>query len=430
MVRARGDKVSNAFSSSIHDVRLGSIDVELFAGGGGMAVGLREAGFVPVNWYETDEVCCETLARNSVGKSATLSGKVTRSNVEDLDWLPLRRKVRLLAAGVPCQPFSLGGKHHSHRDDRNLFPEVLRAVHETRPTAVLLENVRGIVRESFRSYFDYLLLQMRFPSIALRKKEKWRDHKNRLKQEELREAPEYNVSFKIVNSADFGVPQNRLRVFIVATRADFPAYIFPSQTHSRESLELVLSGTRYWERHGIKRPSNYPRSELHLETKTSLLPWVTVRDALAGLPVPTTNEIDAEINHWAIPGARPYEGHTGSQMDWPAKTIKAGVHGVPGGENAITDDLGTFRYLTLREMARIQSFPDNHLFCGRRLRVTRQIGNAVPCRLAKAIAAPLHKLVCNAVEVQTLRILNGSSVRELRIVSALGDKQYAQGMRG
>jgi DNA (cytosine-5)-methyltransferase 1 len=96
------------------------------------------------------------------------------------------------------------------------------------------------------------------------------------------------------------------------------------------------------------------------------------------------------MNHWDITGARSYRGHTASKLDWPSKTIKAGVHGVPGGENTFVDDKGRFRYYTLREAARIQTFPDSHVFCGARADITRQIGNAVPCVLAEVIAKPLH----------------------------------------
>ena len=99
------------------------------------------------------------------------------------------------------------------------------------------------------------------------------------------------------------------------------------------------------------------------------------------------------MNHWRIPGARSYPGHSGSRMDWPAKTIKAGVHGVPGGENTIVEDNGAFRYFTLRETARIQTFPDTHFFEGARIHVTRQIGNAVPCDLAAAVGRPLFEFI-------------------------------------
>ena len=99
------------------------------------------------------------------------------------------------------------------------------------------------------------------------------------------------------------------------------------------------------------------------------------------------------MNHWHIPGARTYPGHTGSSLDWPSKTIKAGVHGVPGGENTIVLDKDHVRYYTLRETARLQTFPDEHVFSGARLHVTRQIGNAVPRLLAKAVATNVYDVI-------------------------------------
>jgi DNA (cytosine-5)-methyltransferase 1 len=394
-------------NSSTDRANAGLIDIELFAGGGGMAVGLRQAGFTPANFYESNGECCDTLTKNILGKNATLLGKVIRGKTEQVDWKPFQGIVRLLAGGAPCQPFSLGGKHHAHRDERNLFPEVLRAVRETKPMAVLLENVRGIVRHSFRFYFEYVLRQLQFPSVAPRQNEKWRDHDDRLKKLELKDASEYHVVFRLLNAADFGVPQNRLRVFIVATRTDFPTYVFPNKTHSREMLENALHGKEYWERHGIARPSiNGKNDQLKLDEDV-FLPWVTVRDALAGLPLPASDEADAQMNHWIIPGARSYHGHTGSQMDWIGKTIKAGVHGVPGGENTLIDSSGKLRYFTLRETARIQSFPDKHIFEGARIHVTRQIGNAVPSRLAAAVATPLYTLISTELAIRARRRANG-----------------------
>ena len=125
-------------------------------------------------------------------------------------------------------------------------------------------------------------------------------------------------------------------------------------------------------------------------------PWVTVRDAIYDLPPANPQESGATSNHWDIPGARIYPGHTGSSLDWPSKTIKAGTHGVPGGENTVICENGVVRYYTLREMARVQSFPDEHYFVGSRSNVIRQIGNAVPPALAAAVAAPLVRLLCSA----------------------------------
>ncbi len=371
------------------------LDVELFAGAGGLAVGLRMAGFFPANFYEVDTVACETLRHNTSSTNPTLLGSVFQGRTEDVDWRPLSGRVRLLAAGSPCQPFSLGGKHLADKDGRNLFPEVFRAMRELRPTAVFLENVRGLVRASFRPYFEYILRQLEFPSLKPRPHELWHNHDKRIRKQQLSLGyePEYRVSYRLVDAADYGVPQTRQRVIIVATRRDFPIYEFPKRTHSRGALIRSQQAGEYWNRHGIRKPRDFSVNGNGVNECNGTLPWLTVRDSLAGLPFPADSAEDAWMNHWRIPGARRYPGHSGSIMDWPAKAIKAGVHGVPGGENTVINDDDSFRYFTLRETARLQTFPDSHMFKGARIHVTRQIGNAVPCRLATMLAAPLYRLI-------------------------------------
>ena len=116
-------------------------------------------------------------------------------------------------------------------------------------------------------------------------------------------------------------------------------------------------------------------------------PWRTVRDAIKGLPVPLENTEHPDVaNHRLVPGARAYEGHTGSFIDWPSKTLKAGVHGVPGGENTIAFGDGSIRYMTAREAARIQTFPDTWRFRGAWTEAMRQLGNAVPVCMASVVA--------------------------------------------
>jgi DNA (cytosine-5)-methyltransferase 1 len=205
--------------------------------------------------------------------------------------------------------------------------------------------------------------------------------------------PEYWVTARLVEAADYGVPQSRQRIFIVATRRSLTPYVFPKSTHSRSALLRILKSGEYWNRYDIPRPRNISLPQNGITEPDGTRPWRTVRDALLGLQPPAENEEEAIMNHWRIPGARAYAGHSGSTLDWPAKTIKAGVHGVPGGENTVIDDLGKFRYFTLREAARIQTFPDDHLFKGARIHITRQIGNAVPCDLAAALARPLYDLI-------------------------------------
>ena len=109
---------------------------------------------------------------------------------------------------------------------------------------------------------------------------------------------------------------------------------------------------------------------------------------MAGLPKPSKSDAPlGEIhNHRMQPGARPYPGHTGSPFDSPSKTLKAGDHGVPGGENMIAFPDGSYRYLTVREAARVQTFPDAWRFEGVWSEAMRQLGNAVPVDLAAAVA--------------------------------------------
>ncbi|HZE58886.1 MAG TPA: DNA cytosine methyltransferase [Chthoniobacterales bacterium] len=372
------------------------LDVELFAGGGGMAVGLRAAGFYPATLYERDQQSCATLRYNLGAAKPTLIGTVNEQHIEKFLWDSSNEEVRLLAAGTPCQPFSLGGSHKAHDDPRNLFPDLLRVVRLTRPRAVLVENVRGLIRPLFRSYFEYVLRQLECPSIAPRPGERWFSHDVRIRecQVSLGYEPEYRVEYHSLDAADFGVPQRRFRVFIVALRREFGAFDFPKPTHSRVALVASKQTGEYWDLHGVpKRQREHVEAALPLNGTSSTVPWITVRQALNDLPKPTNQESNAWMNHWIIDGARTYGGHSGSSLDWPSKTIKAGVHGVPGGENTLVDSTGRFRYYTLREAARLQTFPDNHFFSGARIHVTRQIGNAVPCVLATILGRALHPLI-------------------------------------
>jgi len=367
------------------------INVELFAGGGGSAVGMQKAGFRPILFYEIDSAACQTLTKNILSKTPTLEGKVIEHSVESVRWGFLANKVQVLSAGVPCQPFSLAGKHLAESDNRNLFPEVLRAARVLSPQAILIENVCGLLRESNQPYFEYIIIQLEYPSIRPRRGESWQSHKKRLLQHKQHSkiGREYNVVYALINAADFGVPQQRKRVFMFAIRSNFAAFKFPRATHCREVLLTAKLLTNDFHKIGIgsRKHSNQPR----IPFASDLKPWVTVRDALKGLPDPAESEESAILNHWKLPGARVYPCHSGSIMDLPAKTIKAGVHGTPGGENTILDDKGNFRYFTLRELARLQTFPDNHLFFGNKTQITRQIGNAVPCRLATIFFKSIKK---------------------------------------
>lgn len=374
--------------------------VELFTGAGGLALGTQAAGFQHRALFEWNDDACETLRMNA--KKATIPGtehwNVLAGDVRGRafrDYGP----VDFVAGGPPCQPFSIGGKHRGEDDARNMIPEFARAVRELTPRAFMMENVKGLLRENFTTYFEYVVLQLSYPEVVVREGESWRDHLARLG--EIRtaghyEGLRYNVVFQLLNAADYGVAQTRERVFLVGFRSDLGLeWHFPAPTHSKLALVRDQWVTdNYWRRHGIDRPPNIrqPSSTmLRAAAAAEGKAWRTVRDALAGLPDPVPErESPLFANHRLNPGAKAYTGHTGSPIDLPAKTLKAGVHGVPGGENMVALPDGSVRYFTVREAARLQTFPDRWVFAGAWSEAMRQLGNAVPMELAAGVARTIQ----------------------------------------
>ncbi|WP_234190098.1 DNA cytosine methyltransferase [Shinella sp. NM-101] len=367
--------------------------IELFAGAGGLGIGLHDAGFRPVNVIEWNSYCCDTIRENKKrGIAAVDNWNVTQGDVRKVDFKPYEGKIRLVSGGPPCQPFSMGGKHGAYDDARDMFPQAIRAVRETSPQAFIFENVKGLTRASFRNYFEYIKLQLEHPDIKARRDEEWEDHLARLEQHHTsgsRSGLNYRVVAQVLNAANYGVPQKRERVFFVGFREDLGvSWHFPLRTHSREAMLWDQAHGDYWDRHRVARKDRPVAStSVPSENDTNLTPWRTTRDALLGLPDPEFDPVASEklLNHRFQPGARSYHGHTGSALDEPAKTLKAGVHGVPGGENMLLRPNGSVRYFTVRESARLQTFPDDFLFHGSWTETMRQLGNAVPVELARIV---------------------------------------------
>lgn len=386
--------------------------LELFCGTGGLALGLQQAGLQHKALIECDKDSCENIAANIInGYKLIQNWSVIQSDIRMIRFNERFSGIQLVSGGPPCQPFSLAGKHQANKDQRDLFPEAIRAVRELRPYAFIFENVKGLLRPAFSRYFNYILLQLRYPDLIIRDNMTLEEHINELelcnangKRNELT----YNVAFTLLNAADYGVPQLRQRVVIVGFRSDLNSnWVFPAPTHSKDALlySKWVNGI-YWRRHGLPTPKSIPvkdRNTLERLKKNppSLLPWVTVRDALDGLPDPMKKNSSVP-NHEFRGCAKSYPGHSGSILDEPSKTIKAGVHGVPGGENMLILDDGTQRYYTVRESARIQTFPDEYLFHGSWSKSMRQIGNAVPVKLAKTIGYSIYqelkKVLLNGIE--------------------------------
>lgn len=363
--------------------------VELFSGCGGLALGTARAGFKHALMVEWNDDACDTLALNKrLGVEHAKHWPVRKMDVRDIDWATVVGSADLVAGGPPCQPFSIGGKHRGNADARDMWPEAIRAVRQLAPSAFLFENVRGLARPAFAEYLAWITAHLAAPSIQRRAGEDHIAHVTR-----LRRAPseiEYDVRMLKVNAADFGAAQKRNRVVIVGVRHDLGLDLGEfANTHSRERLlwDQWVTG-EYWKRHGLKAKGREPSAadqRLVAALRERLVPppespWRTVRDALIGLGEP-----DGAWNHVFQDGARVYPGHTGSPLDEPAKALKAGDHGVPGGENMMVREDGSVRYFTIREATRLQGLPDEWAFQSSWTESMRQLGNAVPVELATAL---------------------------------------------
>lgn len=378
--------------------------VELFSGAGGLALGISQAGFHHEVVIELDHDACNTIRANQARQLEHVRDwKLEETDVKAFDFGRLEGSIDLLAAGVPCQPWSIGGKHRGYEDDRNLFPDTIRAVVSLRPKAILIENVKGLTRQSFANYFSYIQFMLEFPKVTRKPHEAWLDHRTRLEKYVTARGKgyrglRYNVVPKLLNAANYGVPQRRERVFIAAFREDLGIeWSFPKETHSQEMLWVDQWGTgEYWERHQVplkqrpKRPTGI-ENRIAEASLFPMLPWITVRDRILDLPDPRCPGAREIPNHVFQSGARSYVGHTGSPLDEPAKTLKAGDHGVPGGENMIAFPNGDVRYFTVREAARMQTFPEEFIFESSWSENMRQLGNAVPVELGRIIASDIRQ---------------------------------------
>ncbi|MDO4909842.1 MAG: DNA cytosine methyltransferase [Corynebacterium sp.] len=366
--------------------------VELFAGGGGLLLGSAMAGIHHVAVAEWNKWACATIRENVRNDFPLVRGvNVLEGDVRAINWEKElgNTPIDILTAGPPCQPFSLGGAARSAEDPRDMFPTTAKVIATLRPKAFVIENVKGLTRPAFAEYFHYIQLRLQHPELSAHTDESWNEHYARLNKltPRVRDDLQYTLTTTIVNAADYGVPQKRHRVFFVGFRSDVDVYwSFPKPTHSAAALRLAQDSGEYWEHHRVPKNSRIP-IKANTGKSPSLLPWRTVRDAISDLPTPVENprEPYLGLNHILKPGAKAYPGHTGSPIDEPSKALKAGVHGVPGGENMIRYPDGSLRYYSIREAARIQTFPDEYRLHGAWSEAMRQLGNAVPAKLAATV---------------------------------------------
>jgi len=375
--------------------------VELFSGCGGLAMGLSVAGFRHELLVEWDEHAANTVAHNRQRRTKHVRDwPYVKQDVRAVEWAQYKDNVQIVAGGPPCQPFSVGGKANGDKDARDMWPEAIRAVREIEPDFFVFENVRGLLRPAFAEYVAWITAYLANPSIVRKLGEEHMAHLSRLRRRTSK-AP-YVVRVLPVNAADYGAPQKRHRVLIMGVRKGAGALPeLPKPTHSQDRLvwDKWITG-EYWDRHRLPKPAAdcAPPHEARIAAKLRkhMQPpaesaWMTCRDAFVGLGEPSLRHDVA--NHKFQPGARIYPGHTGSPIDEPAKALKAGVHGVPGGENMLAREDGSVRYFSIREAARLQGLDDQYEFPGSWTESMRQLGNAVPVQLASAIGMWLSRSI-------------------------------------
>lgn len=295
--------------------------VEFCAGAGGQALGLELAGFVHRLLVDNDAHCCATLRMNRP------DWNVVHADMRDVsgkDYLG----ADLFAAGLPCPPFSVAGKQLGEKDERNLFPEALRLINEIQPKFVLIENVRGFLDPIFADYRTLLRGQLRLLG--------------------------YKVDWRLMNACDYGVSQLRPRVAIVAAKDDYwPYFRFPEpQTERPETVGSLLKD--------LMAANGWPLANDWALSANSIAPTI----------------VGGSKKHGG-----PDLGPTRARQAW----LKLGVLGSTIAETAPSSDFTGSPRLTTRMVARIQGFPDEWQFSGKKTNAYRQVGNAFPPPVARSL---------------------------------------------
>ena len=381
--------------------------VDLSAGAGGMALGLAEAGWQDVTLVEADEHARATLHLNqSLGHPLSSGWQLGVADVPAMNYEEMAGDVDLVVGSLLRGHSPAPGRRRGvSPGSEDLFGEAARALRELTPGCFLLEAPRCLLSEGLAACFDRLMAQLRSPALGPGARERG-EVEGQAREDEtdggLVVELSYRVGCRLANAAAHGVPQNRQRLFIAGLRADLGReFRFPESTHSLDRLlwDQWVSGS-YWDEHRVAkwlRPDLSPRYARRVERLASDhpqdpppgRPFLTVRDAIGYLPDPEDPK-GGVPNHQFQSGARTYPGHTGSLLDEPAKALKAGPRGLPAGENMIAFHLGgECRYFTVREAARLQTFPDDYLLSGSWREAMRQVASAVPVGLAAVLGRAL-----------------------------------------
>lgn len=301
--------------------------VSLFSGAGGLDLGFIKAGH-KIIW--ANDIYSDAVAtyRRNIGNHIVEKDikEVLSADIPDSD---------IVIGGFPCQGFSVANVKRDSKDERNsLYKELLRVIRDKQPKFFLAENVKGILSLNKGKTFETILND--FSSLN------------------------YTVQYKVLNSADYGVPQVRERVIIVGVRNDIDfTFHYPEPTNSKDNS------------------NNKPK-------------WVTVVDAIGNLPDP--DEPNSLFNHIYSKyklNFNGYIGHRPIDPNKPAPTVTA--RGDSKGGVVILPHPNGQRRMTCRELAVIQSFPIDFEFMGKSSSIYRQIGNAVPVQMAYRVACQFNQ---------------------------------------
>jgi DNA (cytosine-5)-methyltransferase 1 len=299
--------------------------VEICAGAGGQALGLERAGFSHAALVEIDDKACATLRRNRP------AWRVVEGDVREFDGAQYRG-ADLLAGGVPCPPFSKAGMQLGEDDERDLFPQALRLAEEIEPRAVMLENVRGLLDAAFAGYRAQIVERLR--SLG------------------------YVAGWKLLRAADYGVPQLRPRVVLVAIRAPWAsAFRWPEPSpHPPPTVGDTLRD--------LMAAEGWPGADAWAEGAQAVAPTI----------------VGGSKKHGG-----PDLGPTRAKRAWAA----LGVDGKLIAYEPPPPDWEGMPRLTVRMVARLQGFPDDWAFVGAKTRAYRQVGNAFPPPVAEAVAGSI-----------------------------------------
>jgi DNA (cytosine-5)-methyltransferase 1 len=296
--------------------------IEFCAGAGGQALGLEQAGFLHSALVEIEPDYAATLRLNRP------NWDVRCADMNAFDGRPFEG-IDMFAGGLPCPPFSMAGKQLGERDERNLFPAAIRLIDEMRPKAIMIENVRGFLSAVFEDYRNGLKSQL--------------------------EKLGYQVGWRLLNASDFGVPQLRPRVVIVAMRKDIAdAFDWPEVLpHNPSTVGQTLKD--------LMSANGWAGAERWAERANEIAPTI----------------VGGSKKHGG-----PDLGPTRARAAWATLGVegKSLFNEAPG-----VDFVGMPR-LTVRMVARLQGFPDSWQFHGGKTTSYRQVGNAFPPPVAKAVA--------------------------------------------